>query len=265
MYEFDQDIYTLKVGPNLWRGQVAPRWSIGDAPNGGYLMAIAGRVLSEFLPHPDPLSFTAHFLDKALPQQVDLEVTQLRTGRSVSTGVVRFLQEGVERARFTATYTDFDQVKGPNHMAAGPPKLPPPEQCIPIGEASPQDYELRKRLDLRLDPGCIHWGQSGVHEVNEIRGWVRLVDGREPDPISLLLFVDIFPPPATMRFGHSGWVPTLELTAHIRAKPAPGYLRCKTQTRFVTNGLLEEEAELWDSEGKLVAMARQIAKIRLPK
>lgn len=264
MYQLDEDIQVRQIAGNRWRGKVTPRWNIGDAPNGGYLMAIAGGVLSKALPHPDPLTFTAHFLDKALNQEVDLEVEQLRTGRSVSTAVARFIQNDVERARFTATYTDFDQVRGPTQVAGLPPDLPPPEQCIPIGEAAPQEYELRKRLDLRLDPDCIHWGQGGVHEVNQLRGWVRLADGREPDPIALLLLVDVFPPPATMRFGHAGWVPTLELTVHLRGKPAPGYLRCKTQTRFVINGLLEEEAEIWDATGKLVAMSRQIAKLRLP-
>ena len=265
MYQFDRDIRTEQAGQNLWRGTVTPWWSIGDAPNGGYLMAIAGRILGEALPHPDPLSFTAHFLDKALHGPVEVEVTRLRSGRSVSTGVARFIQQGEERARFTATYTDFDRVRGADHMAGFPPEVAAPERCIPIGDAAPQDYELRKRLDLRLDPTCIHWGLGGIHEVNRLKGWVRLEDGRDPDPISLLLFVDIFPPPATLRFGHAGWVPTLELTVHLRGKPAPGYLRCQTQTRFVTNGILEEEAELWDSRGRLVAMSRQLAKIRLPE
>ena len=57
-----------------------------------------------------------------------------------------------------------------------------------------------------------------------IRGWLRLADGREPDPLMLLLARDALPPVA-FDLGLSGWTPTLELTVHVRARPAPGWLR----------------------------------------
>ena len=55
----------------------------------------------------------------------------------------------------------------------------------------------------------------------------------------------------------------LELTAHVRAKPAPGWLRVRVSTRNFAGGLLEEDAEVWDSRGRLVAQSRQLA--RAPK
>jgi hypothetical protein len=63
--------------------------------------------------------------------------------------------------------------------------------------------------------------------------------------------------------GLEGWAPTLELTAHVRAKPAPGWLRVRVSTRNFAGGLLEEDAEVWDSRGRLVAQSRQLA--RAPK
>jgi hypothetical protein len=56
-----------------------------------------------------------------------------------------------------------------------------------------------------------------------------------------------------------GWVPTLELTAHVRARPAPGRIAAEVRTRFVTGGLLEVDGVYWDSTGRLVAQSRQLA------
>jgi Thioesterase-like superfamily len=46
-----------------------------------------------------------------------------------------------------------------------------------------------------------------------------------------------------------------------RAHPAPGWLACRATTRFVSNGYHEEDFEVWDSAGTLVAQSRQLALI----
>ena len=55
------------------------------------------------------------------------------------------------------------------------------------------------------------------------------------------------------------WVPTIELTVHIRGVPAPGPLASTFRSRFIENGMLDEEGEMWDSSGALVAQSRQLA------
>ena len=67
-----------------------------------------------------------------------------------------------------------------------------------------------------------------------------------------------------MEIGAAGSV-TLELTAHLRARPAAGWLACRMATRYVTNGYHEEDFEIWDSRGHLVAQARQLALLREPE
>ena len=37
------------------------------------------------------------------------------------------------------------------------------------------------------------------------------------------------------------------------------------KTDFITSGFLEEDDEIWDSEGNLIGLARQMAKLRMPK
>jgi hypothetical protein len=52
---------------------------------------------------------------------------------------------------------------------------------------------------------------------------------------------------------------TVELTVQLRARPAPGWLACRVTTRAVLNGLHDEDFEIWDSTGTLVAQSRQLA------
>ncbi len=56
----------------------------------------------------------------------------------------------------------------------------------------------------------------------------------------------------------------LELTAHVRARPASGWLACRVSTRYVIGGYHEEDFEVWDSRGALVAQSRQLALLPAP-
>ena len=92
-----------------------------------------------------------------------------------------------------------------------------------------------------------------------LQAWFRLADEREPDPLALLMTVDALPP-VTFDLGMPGWAPTLELTAHVRAHPAPGWLKVRHATRNMAGGMFEEDCEVWDSAGRLVAQSRQLAR-----
>ncbi len=68
-------------------------------------------------------------------------------------------------------------------------------------------------------------------------------------------------PPVTFDLGLPGWAPTVELTAHVRGDPAPGWLLVRHETRHVAGGHFEEDAAVWDATGRLVAQSRQLARI----
>jgi acyl-CoA thioesterase len=75
----------------------------------------------------------------------------------------------------------------------------------------------------------------------------------------MLLAVDAFPPTIFNAHLPIAWTPTLELTAHVRGLPEPGWLRCRFSTRFISGGMLEEDGDIWDESGRLVAQSRQLA------
>ena len=264
---FDRALDLRRDGTDF-HGDLDPGWSIGFAVNGGVLLAVVGRALSDVLGdhgHPDPLVLSAFYLGATSGGPFTLRTDEVRTGRSISTAQAGLLQGGedgdTERVRVTATYGDLAALDdGQVHTTVQPPSLPPPEDCVrSVNQVPGVDVPFVERLDLRLDPSCIGWALGKPTGKGEMQGWLRHLDGREPDLWTLLLAVDAFPP-VTFNLGVTGWAPTLELTAHVRARPEPGWLCIRTWTDNLAGGLFEENAEVWDSSGRLVAQARQLAR-----
>ena len=54
----------------------------------------------------------------------------------------------------------------------------------------------------------------------------------------------------------------LEFSVNVRNLPATAWLKGVFRTRFITCGLLEEDGEIWDQNGVLIAISRQIAQYR---
>lgn len=259
MSQFARDTAVKQVEENLWRGELVQGWRIGDVPNGGYVLAVAGRALSQALPHSDPLTITAYYLAPTTLGPIDCRVELLRQGRKTSFAEVRMYQQDQLKVKVTAAYTDLAQLQGESWTEVERPACPPWDDCEP----SRQKLEFRERADLRLAAGNEVFTERRANGSGEFQGWVQHDDGAAPDPISLLMFADAFPPPAFTIFGPVGWVPTVELTVQVRAHPVPGPIQARLRSRHLTRGVIEEDGEYWDSEGNLVALSRQSALLRV--
>ena len=115
-------------------------------------------------------------------------------------------------------------------------------------------------VEVLFDPSTIGWRQDEPSGVPEMRGYFRLREDRDPDAFLLAMAVDGMPP-VVFGLGATGWAPTVELTWHMRAVPVPGTLAVQTRCRHVSSGWFDEEAEVWDSAGRLVAQSRQLARV----
>jgi acyl-CoA thioesterase len=259
-FEFDEDTALTEVAPGRFAGQVTARWNVGSVPNGGYLLSMALRAVGAVLPARDPLSATAHYLRPAAPGPVEIQVETLKQGRTIATAEARLLQQGKEFARVLTSVGVLDPTLGPRFVDAAPPAMPPPEGAL-VRPAGAPTIEVARRFEQRFDPETVRWATgAGPQEHAVIRAYQRFADGRPPDVLSLPLFADALPPPVFAVVA-AGWVPTIELTVHMRAKPVDGWLRSQLRSRFVFGGLLEEDGEIWDASGQLVALSRQLAAV----
>jgi acyl-coenzyme A thioesterase PaaI-like protein len=258
------------AGAGRYDAELDPAWQIAGRLNGSYLLTLAGRAALTELgsadggpSYPHPVVASAHFVASPAPGAATVRVEVLRRGNRTAQTRVSLGTASGPAVEALVTCGTLDAA-APFHDGVRPPDLPPEADCPRLPVQGPGfEVPLMAVLSERLDPATMAWAVGSPSGVGELRGWLRFDDGREPDALALLAAVDALPP-ATFDLGLSGWVPTLELTAHVRAVPAPGALVVRQRARHVAGGRVDEECDVWDSTGRLVATGHQLAGVRHP-
>lgn len=267
---FEEDTAVEAVGDGRYRGHITDRWHVlGDAaPNGGYLMAVAARAAVEESGRPDPVTVTGHFLRPPEVGGAEVEVSIVKEGRRFATIQARLLQSGVEKLRLLGAFGDLTRLDGPRRVDRSPPDLPPRDELV---DANTQADDRRsfapsilRRFDHLVVPQEMGWTIGDPLGRGSIGGYSRFA-GEEPmTTLGLLVMADAYPPAVFNMGVDVGWTPTIELTVQIRKRPAEGWLNARFRTSALTDGLLEEDGEIWDSEDDLVALSRQTALVARP-
>ena len=256
--------------PHLFETTVHELWTVGDKPNGGYLLALLGRAAldagrSDGGRGWEVVSSSITYLRPPDLGPATVRTTLLRHGRSAAHVRAVLVQEGTEQIDAVFVLGDLPAKPTARYDAIEPLRAPDPEQCVRLPPRMPGGVHvgIMEVLDLRLDPATLPLADPHppADARAELRGWTRFADGRDPDPLSLLFAVDAIPP-ATFRIGSTGWVPTLQMSAYVRARPAPGWLGIRMTANLVAGGMVDESCILWDSRGHLVAQSTQLARVR---
>ena len=249
----------VATGDDTYRATIADGWDIAGNANGGYLLAMGARALVTASGRPDPVTVTAHFLSPGRPGPVDITTAVVKEGRRFATGSATLRTAGRPLLAVLGTFGDLSEDPGALLVDGSPPDLPPVEDCVHIAPTSTFPPPFNGRVDLHLHPDDAPFARGARSGVARLRGWFRLPHGEPVDTVGLLCALDAFPPTIFNADLPVGWTPTVELTAHVRARPTGEWLRCRFTTRFVTSGFLEEDGEIWDAEDRLVAQSRQLA------
>jgi hypothetical protein len=146
-----------------------------------------------------------------------------------------------------------------------PPDFPAMADCVDLGPwrgsvSANGAAGYAMQVSMLLDPATTGWRHGEPSGVPEMRGYFGLREARDPDAYLLALAVDGLPP-VVFGLGATGWAPTVELTWYMRAVPRPGPLRVAARCRHVGGGWFDEESEVWDTAGRLVAQSRQLARV----
>jgi acyl-CoA thioesterase len=264
MYEFDRDIVTESSSESNFTGIVAPHWSINGHPNGGYLTAFLASAMQKKSDKKWPVIVTANFLTKCeTDKHSKVTVETISTGKQLNRYQACLIQDSTERTRCWATFMDESNCdERANRYEKEAPEMPARDLCVSY-PAMPK-YTLFDHMDIILAPSCAGWLQrkAALSPISEQKGWIKFKDNRPCDALSLLLLADSFAPPVLASHGAVAWVPTIEYSVSLRALSDTPWIKGIFRSHYLTCDIVEEDGELWDENGKLLAISRQIAQFR---
>ncbi|WP_433266100.1 thioesterase family protein [Actinosynnema sp. CS-041913] len=252
------------MGDGTYIATLPAEWTIGPKPHGGFLLALAARAAvhsaTTAMPAIEdlaPLAVSAQFLRAPEVGPVLLRTEIRKAGRTATVVSSCLEQRGRSCVESTVTVGRLPS-QSPDY--ADLPDIPaaPPADAIDLSTLGPGGvYKLGSVCDVRLDKEGAGFLSGRSDDPLVLRLWVRPFSERA-DPYFALIAGDISMP-VTFNMGRFGWSPTVQLTALLRANPAPGWLRVQVSCSAVHGQWFDEDAVVIDSAGRLICQARQLA------
>jgi len=261
-----------EVDPGAYEGELNEHWTIGPKVHGGVMLALCANAARTSVGAPglEPIAVSASFLSAPDPGPMRLVTSVRKRGRRVSVVDVELTQGGRtavhavvnlgEPEHFPAGIGD---VEGAPLLSANPvPGLmapEPPDDIPPVGPGHPLAglVHLAQGCDVRPLMSTMKPADDGCPPM--IQMWAR-PRGVAPDALFALLCGDLSAP-VTFAVDRTGWAPTIQLTALLRAVPADGWLRIMATCTEIGHDWFDEDHTVVDSLGRLVVQARQLAMV----
>jgi hypothetical protein len=263
-------------GDGGYDGELNEHWTIGPKVHGGAMLALCanaavkehsrGLERSDSVEHGSgavqPIAVSGNFLWAPDPGPMRVVTTVRKRGRRVSLIDVELNQGDRTAVRAAVTLGDPEHHVPPllsvNPVVALMTPDPPPG-LEPIGPGHPMEdiVHLAHGCDIRPSLTTFTPRTDGGPPVIEY--WVR-PKGVAPDVLFALLCGDVSAP-VTFGVNRTGWAPTVQLTAYLRALPADGWLRVLCTTAQIGQDWFDEDHIVVDCEGRIIVQSRQLAMV----
>lgn len=274
---FTRDTAVERESAGRYRAELQPCWSAPINPQGGFVTAVALRAMRAELDRPAQRlrSVTTVFAAPVRPGPVEIDVTVLRRGRSMSQAAATVRSRG-DDAGHTSIAVFGDARPGFEFVDVVPPDVPAPEACRSFREPAPPGFEQRLRftwwdqIEGRTALGHAPWDDWEPTRSDRAH-WFKfdeppLGDDGRLDPLALVTLCDTMPGAVGERMGPGlpPWLPpSADLTVHILGDAGPGWLLAHNRARVAGDGYASVESTLW-GDGRVVAYATQIMCFSFP-
>lgn len=240
--------------PSTFTGKIAPGWDILGNTNGGYMMALFARAALMASGRSDIISVSAHFLSPGRVGPVTATVETIKDGKRFATLRVDLSSETKTLLTGTVITGNLDDGEGPTLITAAAPDIAPRDQCERVIGTDLFPPPFTNRIDQRIDPAT----RLGEPDGPRVQGWVALDDGQPLDTVGLVFASDCMPPTVFNTDLGAAWVPTVQMTIHIRNRPTADEMMLFSESRVITGGTFEVDNTIFDKYGVVLAQSRQL-------
>jgi acyl-CoA thioesterase len=266
--QFQAALDLTKVSDAVFSFTPDPKYFVGNTPHGGYLLALMNKAMTEVLPHPSAINSNIYYLDRTEPEPAELHVEVVRRSKGSSMGQVKLIQNNKITCLYSSICSDFQYMKGHSGLETPMPEIINSVQQDDFKVMNYENFKLGstpsfiQQLNMSVHPDHAWWDREISTDAAEARCSAYLeLQGGVADTFVLSYLADILPPVVQNKYGPLGWVPTLTLTCNIRQLPKTNLLFIDGIAKDISNGYFEQDCNIWDMSGNLVATSRQLAKI----
>lgn len=248
---------SLRTQENI---DIPPGWTQGRANYGGLVAAIMyARTVALIEGERVLRSATVSFVGPVATGAATVKAEVLRQGKSVVQTEARIVQNGevvgVLLCSFGAGRDSAIKVAGD-----AAPVFKSPSEGLELPYIPGVVPEFTQNIDFRWAHGDLPFTGSALPEIG---GWMRLKESRGSlDMLDLFMLVDAWPPTVLpMTRGPapgSSLTWTLEPVYMPAGKTATDWWQYLATTDFAVDGYSNTQARIWDDEGNLVAISRQV-------
>ena len=263
--------------PGRYQTVIGSEWNCPLVPHGGIVTAVAASAMRDELDHPEQRlrSVTAVFAGQVRPGPVEVDVTVLRRGRTMSQVAATICNVG-EAAGHTSVAVFGASRPGFEFTDLTPPSAPPPEECRSFRDR-PSHWEEQihfnfwEHVEGRAAAGHAPW-EPYLPTSSECMTWYRidesprLADG-VIEPLALVTLCDTMPNAGRERMGPGlpVWLPpSADLTVHLLGDARSDWLLGRNRARRAGDGYASVDVELWDRDAGLVAYGTQMMFFTFP-
>jgi acyl-CoA thioesterase len=257
-----------------YRADIGEEWNCPIVPHGGLVTATTLRAMIAELGQPDQSlrSVTTVFAAQVMAGPVDIDVTVLRRGRSISQVSASARTPGAVAGHTTIAVFGAPR-PGFEFTDATPPVVPPPQECRSFRDPFPPGVDFAhdppmnfwEHLEGRPASGHPPW-EPYIPTTSERSSWYRfndppMLDDGRLDPLAVVTMCDTMPGAVSERMGrrnHMYLPPSCDLTVHLLDDARTEWVLAVNRARYAGEGYASTEMEIWDATGEhLVAYATQ--------
>ncbi len=237
---------------------VGAHWTGFGGAFGGLMVGAAARSMQQLVPEGRPLrSIHADLLGAVQPGILEFDPSVDRAGRSVSFASTAGNQAGRDRIVATAVFGD---------TAAGPVYGPAARGAMPnaprVDEVETWDQGHTPALRMvEYRPASATLPLQGGADADFLV-WIRVAGDDTPiDATRALALLDAPAPGLYATVTTPFPIPTVEFTAHLLPAietTTTAWALARMQTVVAAEGYSIDDCELWNENGQLIALARQL-------